>query len=88
MPVKKAAKKAYKRSVKLREVNALHRTAMKKSVKDLKKAVIASSDDVKTLAIKAQSLVGKAKKNNIVHKNTAARKQSQIAKMANKSATK
>jgi small subunit ribosomal protein S20 len=88
MPVKKAAKKAYKRSVKLRDVNALHRTAMKKAVKELKKAVVASSDDVKTLAVKAQSLVAKAKKNNIVHKNTAARKQSQIAKMANKSATK
>ena len=88
MPVKKAAKKAYKRSVKLRDVNALHRTAMKKAVKDLKKAVVVNSGDVKTLAVKAQSLVGKAKKNKIVHKNTAARKQSQIAKMANKSATK
>ena len=86
MPVKKAAKKAYKRSVKQRDVNVQKKTAMKKAVKDLKKAVVQWSDDVKTLAVKAQSLVARAKKNNILHKNTAARKQSQIAKMANKSA--
>jgi small subunit ribosomal protein S20 len=86
MPVKKAAKKAYSRSVKLREVNTQQKTAMKKAVKELKKAVVAGSSDVKTLAVKAQSLVAKSQKKNIVHRNTAARKQSQIAKMANKSA--
>lgn len=82
MPVKKAAQKAYKRSIKLRDKNTLHKNAMKKAVKDLKKAVAAGSKDVKTLAVKAQSLVAKAKKSNVLHKNTAARKQSQIAKMA------
>lgn len=86
MPVKKAAQKAYKRSVKQREVNAQAKTAMKKAVKELKKAVIAGSKEVATLAVKAQSMVAKANKKNIVHKNNAARKQSQIAKMANKSA--
>lgn len=82
MPVKKAAQKAYKRSVKLREKNVLHKNAMKKAVKELKKAVATGSNEVATLAVKAQSLVAKAKKSNVLHKNTAARKQSQIAKMA------
>jgi small subunit ribosomal protein S20 len=86
MPVKKAAQKAYKRSLKQRDVNAHAKTAMKKAVKELKKAVVAGSKEVATLAVKAQSLVAKANKKNIVHKNNAARKQSQIAKMANKSA--
>ncbi len=84
MPVKKAAKKAYSRSVKLRAVNTDHKMAMKKAVKELKKAFVKGEGEISTLAIKAQSLVAKAHKNNIVHRNTAARKQSQIAKMANK----
>lgn len=84
MPVKKAAKKAYSRSVKLRAVNTDHKIAMKKAVKELKKAVVKGDAEVATLAVKAQSLVAKAQKNNIVHRNTAARKYSQIAKMANK----
>lgn len=84
MPVKKAAKKANSRSIKLREVNAQQKTAMKKAVKELKKAVVAGANDVKELAVKAQSLVAKSQKKNIVHRNTAARRQSQIAKMANK----
>ena len=82
MPVKKAAQKAYKRSLKQRDVNAQAKAAMKKAVKDLKKAVAAGSKEVKELAVKAQSLVAKAQKKNIVHRNNAARKQSQIAKMA------
>jgi small subunit ribosomal protein S20 len=86
MPVKKAAKKAYSRSVKLRVINTEQKVAMKKAVKELKKAVVKGDAEVATLAVKAQSLVAKAKKKKILHKNTAARKQSQIAKMANKSA--
>ena len=82
MPVKKAAQKAYKRSIKLRDKNAAHKSAMKKAIKDLKKAVAAWAKDVKTLAVKAQSLVAKAKQHNILHNNNAARKQSQIAKRA------
>jgi ribosomal protein S20 len=85
MPVKKAAIKAYSRSVKQREFNLQHKLAMKKAVKEVKKADAAGTDVV-VLAQKAQSLIGKAKKHNVLHKNTAARKQSQIAKMANKTA--
>jgi ribosomal protein S20 len=39
MPVTKAAKKAHQRSVKLREVNAKVKTAMKNEVKKIKKTV-------------------------------------------------
>ena len=84
MPVKKAAKKAYSRSVKLRAVNDQHKGSMKKAIKEVKKAVVAGAAEVKTLLVKAQSLIDKADKHNIVHKNTAARRKSRLTKMVNK----
>jgi small subunit ribosomal protein S20 len=83
MPVKKAAKKAYSRSVKLRAVNDQHKGAMKKAIKEVKKAVLASTD-AKELLVQAYSRIDKADKHNIVHKNTAARRKSRLAKMVNK----
>ncbi|MEI7477268.1 MAG: 30S ribosomal protein S20 [bacterium] len=87
MPVKKAAKKAYSRSVKLREVNLLHKLAMKKAVKELKKAV-AKQENAQELLVKAYSLIDKASKHNIVHKNNAARKKSRLTKFVAKAAGK
>jgi small subunit ribosomal protein S20 len=83
MPVKKAAKKAYSRSVKLRAVNDQHKGSMKKAIKEVKKAVLASTD-AKELLVQAYSRIDKADKHNIVHKNTAARRKSRLAKMVNK----
>lgn len=82
MPVKKAAIKANSRSAKQRVFNDSHKIAMKKSVKELKKAVVKGEGDTAVLAVKAQSLIGKALKSKVLHRNTAARKQSQVAKMA------
>ncbi len=82
MPVKKAAIKALSRATKQRAFNENHKIAMKKSVKELKKAVVKGTGDLPILAVKAQSLIGKALKSKVLHKNTAARKQSQVAKLA------
>ena len=86
MPVKKAAKKAYSRSVKLRAINATHKTAMKKAVKELKKAVATKTGEASQLLVKAYSLIDKANKHNIIHGNNAARKKSRLTKMVNNAA--
>ena len=83
MPIKKSAAKADRRSQKLRAVNNQHKTAMKNSIKTLKKA--AAKGEVTTeLVVKTQKLIDKAAKHNIVHKNNAARKKSRLMAMVNK----
>lgn len=84
MPVKKAAKKAYSRSVKQRATNAQYKLTLKKSIKDLTKASAAKAENTDELLVKAYSAIDKAKKQNILHKNTAARRKSKLAKMVNK----
>ena len=84
MPLKKAAKKALSRSMKQRDTNAQRKLTMKKTIKELKKATIAKTDNTKEILVKAYSAIDKAEKNNILHKNTAARRKSRLAKMVNK----
>ena len=84
MPIKKAAKKANSRSIKQRDTNAQKKLVMKKAIKEVKKATIAKADNTQELLVKAYSTIDKASKNNILHKNTAARRKSQLAKMVNK----
>ncbi len=84
MPLKKAAKKALSRSMKQRDTNSQRKLTMKKTIKELKKATIAKTDNTKEILVKAYSAIDKAEKNNILHKNTAARRKSRLAKMVNK----
>ena len=84
MPLKKAAKKALSRSMKQRDTNSQRKLTMKKTIKELKKATIAKTDNTKEILVKAYSATDKAEKNNILHKNTAARRKSRLAKMVNK----
>ena len=84
MPLKKAAKKALSRSMKQRDTNAQRKLTMKKTIKELKKATVTKTDDTKEILVKAYSAIDKAEKNNILHKNTAARRKSRLAKMVNK----
>ena len=83
MPIKKSAAKADRRSKKLKAVNLQHKTAMKNAIKSLKKAVV-KGEDTAELVVKTQKLIDKAAKNNIVHKNNAARKKSRLMAMVNK----
>ena len=83
MPIKKSAKKADKRSIKNRATNLQHKTAMKNTIKSLKKAV-AKGENTAELVVKAQKLIDKAAKHNIVHKNNASRKKSRLMAMVNK----
>lgn len=82
MPIIKSAKKALKRSEVLWERNTLFRNWVKNAVKLLKKAV-AAKDQKKAdeLLVNTYSLIDKSAKLNIFHKNNAARKKSQAAKL-------
>lgn len=86
MPIKKSAAKADRRSKKLRAVNLQHKTAMKGAIKTLKKAAIKGEGDTTAMLSSAYKLIDKAAKENIIHKNNAARKKSRLTKMINKTA--
>lgn len=92
MPIIKSAKKALRRSATLRERNAKFKIQAKASIKSIKKEVVkldkesVSKDSVKDLDLmlrKAQSDIDKAKRRNILHKNTAARRKASLAKLVN-----
>ncbi len=70
--------------MKQRDTNSQRKLTMKKTIKELKKATIAKTDNTKEILVKAYSAIDKAEKNNILHKNTAARRKSRLAKMVNK----
>lgn len=82
MPIKKASKKALKRSMKLREINLGFKIEMKKAIKEVKKAAKAgSADNSEVLLQNMYSAIDKAARRNIVHKNNAARKKSRLTKL-------
>jgi len=82
MPLIKSAKKALRRSRVLQDRNSNFKIAMKRAVKEVKKATIAAEpkEQLDTLVQKAYSAIDKAQKRNILHKNAAARKKSRITK--------
>ena len=86
MAITAAAKKAAKRSLKLRARNAQFKFAMKQAIKNLKKASEWSNDETKadmpSLLQKAYSAIDRAQKRNIIHKKNAANKKSKMAKLA------
>ena len=69
---------------------AMHNKAVKSNLKTVIKkanAAIVSNDENKNAAIKAAvSAIDSAKSKGVIHKNTAARKISRMAKRANKAA--
>ncbi len=83
MAITKSAKKAYKRSEKLREKNLKFKMAMKISIKMLKKALDSwrDSKEIQSFFNEAYSNIDKAARKNIIHKNKAAREKSRIAKL-------
>jgi len=80
MPVKKHAIKALKVDIRRAKENASSRKAMKAAIK-----VVTSTKakDNKKASAKVQSLIDKAVKNGVIHKNKAARLNSRLAKTAN-----
>lgn len=80
MPNIKSAKKRVLVIEKKTLINQMHKTALKTAVKRFEKAAEEKNiDEAKALFCDAVSKLDKGVKQGILHKNTAARKKSQLA---------
>ncbi len=82
MPITSSAKKALRASKHKTVYNARRKSDLSDTVKKVKKLVSAKSiAEAKELLPKAFQAIDKACKTNMIHKNTASRKKSRLAKM-------
>lgn len=80
MPNIKSAKKRVKIIEKKTQINLAHKTALKTAVKKFETAVEeGNTENAKTLFNDASKKLDKGVAQGIIHKNTAARKKSQLA---------
>ena len=85
MPNTKSAAKAMRQSAKRRVQNLAKKEAFKKAVKEVRKLIAAGKKSEAAEAIKtAMKTLDKAIKTGIIHKNTASRKKSRLAKAVGK----
>jgi len=82
MPITKSARKALRQSRKKAERNLFWKNKIKKIQKDIKRLVENKKiEEVKRVLPQFYKAIDKAVKNNIIKKNTAARKKSRLAKL-------
>ncbi|MFC3834935.1 MULTISPECIES: 30S ribosomal protein S20 [Deinococcus] len=79
----KSAQKRHRQSLKRRMINRSRKSTIKTYTKKALEAVTAGGD-IAAAQSKAESLIDKAAKGSTLHKNTAARKKSRLAKAINK----
>jgi small subunit ribosomal protein S20 len=82
MPIIKSAKKRVKVAKKAAVRNSKTKRTLKGAIKAFHAAITGGKKEAKELQSKAQSAVDQAAKKGVMHKNKAARKQSQLAKAA------
>ncbi len=82
MPIIKSAKKRVRVAKKAAVRNSKTKRSLKTAVKAFHAAVTGGGKKADGALQKAQSEVDKAAKKNVIHKNKAARKQSQLARAA------
>ena len=83
MPIIKSAKKALRQSKRKNERNNTYRKQIREIKKDLEKNIKeAKTEIVNGLLVKFYKIADKAAKENIIHKNKAARLKSRLAKKA------
>lgn len=80
MPIKNSAKKAMRQDKKRAEGNLAVKTAYKKAIKAVTKALDAGEGDIKALMLDAQKRLDKAAKKGVIKRNTAARRLSRLSK--------
>ena len=84
MPITKSAKKALRQNKRRREHNLRYLRKMRYLIKSEKKLVLeGKKDEALSLLSKVYKVIDKAAKENVIKKNTAARKKSKIAKLVN-----
>ncbi len=82
MPITKSAKKALRGSQKKEVFNLRRKRAMKNSIKEITKLVLAKDKKgAETKLSEAYKSIDKATKRGVIKKNTASRKKSKLAKM-------
>ena len=85
MPNTKSAAKAMRQSANRYVRNVAKKEAFKKAVKEVKKLITAGKKSEAAEAIKAaMKTLDKATKTGVIHKNTASRKKSRLAKAIGK----
>lgn len=85
MPNIKSAAKAMRQSLKRRAYNLKTKDKFKDAIKQIKKLIVAGNkkDAMETMK-QVMSALDKATKKHVIHKNTASRKKSRLAKMIGK----
>ena len=86
MPIIKSAKKRVRVAAKASVRNSKTKRNLKEAIKALHRAVTGGKKTVAKEQSKVQSAIDKAAKKNVLHKNKAARKQSQAARAAKQAA--
>lgn len=85
MPITKSAKKALKQSKKRRQRNLRRLNTMREIIKQIRRLIAENKkEEVLKLLPQAYKAIDKAAKNNVIKKNTAARKKSRLTKLINK----
>lgn len=80
MPIIKSAKKRVRVSAKATTRNSKTRRSVRESVKELKKAIAGGkAKEIEQAQKEAVSAIDTAEKKNVIHKNKAARKKSQLS---------
>ena len=89
MAITASAKKAWKRSLFLRERNMTFKIAMKRAIKAVRKGVAEKMKptELSPLLTQAYSAIDKAARRNIVHKKNAARKKSRLSALISSAAS-
>ncbi|MBF0234367.1 MAG: 30S ribosomal protein S20 [Desulfamplus sp.] len=82
----KSAIKRAKQNETKRLRNRSNRSAMKTAIKKVYAAKAEGAENTSELLVNAQSVIAKAAKKGIMHKNTAARKTSRLTKHVNSAA--
>ncbi|MBN1549449.1 30S ribosomal protein S20 [Candidatus Babeliales bacterium] len=81
----KSAKKRARQNTKRRSVNVARRSAIKSVIKDVVKAIDAGEiEKAQALFKVAETQLSRAKSKGLVHKKTASRKVSRLARRVNK----
>lgn len=82
MPTTKSATKAMRQSIKRRAKNLIKKEAYKAAIKKVKKLALgAKKSEADEAFITAMQALDKAAKTHVLHKNTASRLKSRLAKM-------
>ena len=85
MPITKSAKKALRQNIKRKKRNLVYKNKIKNLIKEVRTlALEKKAEEIKKLLPEIYKILDKSAKAGVIKKNTADRKKSRIASLANK----